>query len=255
MRADIAERRLRDILTESADESGLDRVAIEAIVDNAQIAHFDPGATITRASKTAGLSQLVLSGVVRMMFQGERSDPMIVRFIRPGQSLTSIYERGTRPAFGAVAHTHTGIAFVAHEVFINAVGGLDEKNRSRFARHSWTIMSDLLREKCELLTADVRHRLLREFATLAENFGEAHPRGTLINLQLKQDDLAQLVVVDRSTVNRKLRELETEGLVTRSGGRYLLAHSVTTGPVPSPEKLIRPAPATSRAPSPGRLDH
>ncbi len=223
MHAAAGERRLRQILVETADESGFDKAAIDAVVENAQLAYYDPGETIAPAARAASLSKIVLSGVVRMMFQGERPEPMVVRFIKPGESFTSVYERGTSPAFSAVAHTSCGVALVSHEVITDAVARMDERHRAQFGRHGWTLLSDLLREKCELLTRDVKQRLLHELAILARDFGSKHPNGTLIDLALKQDDIARLVVVDRSTLNRKLKELEAAGLLHRSGGRYVLS--------------------------------
>ncbi len=225
MRVELGERRLRQILTENAIDSGLDSAAIESIVEHAQLAHYDPDETITRPGGSSGLSVIVMSGIVRMMFQGAREDPILVRFIRAGDSLISIDEEGFRPAFSSVAHTHCGVAVVPHEVIADAVARMPEDHRRRFNRHSWSLLSGLVRDRCELLTRNVRQRVLHELSMLARPFGTKHTHGTLIDLPLKQEHLAQLVVVDRSTLNRALRELESDGLLRRYRGQYIVPRS------------------------------
>lgn len=223
MRSDSGERRLQQLLTDSSKISGFNAAAIARIVEHAQVVYYDPDEIIARAAKVASISMIILSGIARLTYQGARSEPMIVRFIKAGEPLASFFERGTRPAFNSVAHTHCGIALIPHDVILSAVAEMPAPNRNQFTRNNWMVMSDLLRDKCELLTQDVRGRLIHELSILAQHFGVKRPLGTLIDLPLKQDQLAQLVVVDRSTLNRKLRELEAEGLVLRSDGRYVIA--------------------------------
>ncbi len=221
MAPDHTERQLRAVLASTSTTTGLSESAIEQIVDSATIARFRAGRTIARANKAAGLAKIVLSGTVRLMFQGLRAEPMIVRFVKPGTGLNSIHEPG-RPAFSAVAHTEAGIALVPHERFSEIIAELPAAAAGQFSQHSWETMSDLLRDKCELLTRGVSERLEHEMAVLARDFGRRHPRGTLIDLAMTQQQLAQLIVVERSTLNRGLRTLEEQGKISRINGRYLI---------------------------------
>jgi len=222
---DTGERRLRAVLAESAAETGLNARAIDVIAESAQIAYFREGAVIERANRPSGLTKFVISGVVRLTYKGMRPDPVIVRFVKPGLPMVTVFERGGKPAFTAYAHRPSGIAFVAHELITEVVAGLGEKGALKFARYSWSVMSDLLCDKCELLTRNVGERLLHELGVLARDFGRPHDGGTLIDLSLTQDDLARLVAVDRSTVNRNLKQFERDGIVGRSTGRYVLMRS------------------------------
>jgi len=226
---DSGEQRLRAVLAQTAGETGLDEEAIEVIVDHAQIAYFREGATIDRAGVKAGLSKFVLSGVVRLMFEGARQGPMVVQFVKPGLPLISIMEEGRRSSFSSVAHGPAGIAFVSHELIAEVVAQLGADRAARFARYSWSALSGLVRDKCELLTGSVSDRLLHELGILAGDFGRRHGDDTLIDLALTQEHLAQLVVVDRSTVNRNLRDLEKAGYVSRSNGRYVLCAGKHSG--------------------------
>ncbi len=219
---DSGEQRLRAVLAQTAKDTGLDEEAIEVIVDNAQIAYFREGATIDRAGKKPGLSKFVLSGVVRLMFQGARQEPMVVQFVKPGLPLISVFEEGRRSSFSSVAHGSAGIAFVSHELIAEVVARLGAEGAAKFARYSWSALSSLVRDKCELLTGSVSDRLLHELGVLAGDFGRRRGDDILIDLALTQEDLAQLVVVDRSTVNRNLRDLEKAGYLGRLDGRYVL---------------------------------
>ena len=219
---DHKERQLHDVLTATAKVTGLDAPAIDRIIDSASIAHFHPGDTIERAYKNADLAKVVLYGVVKIVFQGQRAAPMIVRFVKNGTSLSSIHEPGKRNAFSAVAHTDAGIAFVAHDTIRRVVAELRPDDNIQFNRHSWELLSGLVHDKCELLTRTVSERILHSMRQLAADFGRQHSGGTLIDLPMTQQDLAQLAVVDRSTLNRAIRDLQKRGNIKKSSGRYIL---------------------------------
>ena len=69
----------------------------------------------------------------------------------------------------------------------------------------------------DLVSKDVRTRLAHTLAELAEEFGIAEPRGTLIDLRLTQTDLAQLVGSTRETTSTVFNEFRRGKLVDSEG--------------------------------------
>ncbi len=73
---------------------------------------------------------------------------------------------------------------------------------------------------------DLPRRLAKRILLLAKLFGHPHSEGGIrIALQLSQQDLAELLVVTRESVNRQLKIWESDGLMTLKGG-YLVVTDI-----------------------------
>lgn len=70
---------------------------------------------------------------------------------------------------------------------------------------------------------DVPGRVARRLADLAEAHGISVQDGTLIDIEISQESLAQMVGATRESVNKALSALRRRGLVTRNGRRYIVS--------------------------------
>jgi CRP-like cAMP-binding protein len=75
------------------------------------------------------------------------------------------------------------------------------------------------------LSLPVPHRALSVLMELARRHGRAVNDGLLIELPISQETLARMVGASREAVNRALRRLLAEGVIRRSGRRYVLIQS------------------------------
>jgi CRP/FNR family transcriptional regulator, cyclic AMP receptor protein len=66
----------------------------------------------------------------------------------------------------------------------------------------------------------VRERLISFLLIMAKRFGEQTPKGLLINVPLRQQDIASSINASRETTGRELSLLERKGLV--SSGQFLI---------------------------------
>jgi len=64
----------------------------------------------------------------------------------------------------------------------------------------------------------VRERLVSFVLTMAMRFGKDCPEGVLINVPLKQQDIASSINATRETTSRELGVLERKGLITTTQG-------------------------------------
>lgn len=84
----------------------------------------------------------------------------------------------------------------------------------------------------ELLSILHRHsvcdRLLRLLKWLSVHFGQTVPQGTLLNLRLTHQDIAETISASRVTVTRLMNQLEREGRIRRSSPQTLILLSVPT---------------------------
>jgi CRP/FNR family cyclic AMP-dependent transcriptional regulator len=98
---------------------------------------------------------------------------------------------------------------------------------------------DLQARLAETLGLGARDRSLEILRALAERWGHHSPNGRVLDLTLSQEALASMAGVSRECMNRALRELRADGLVLKSGRRYVLPEPrptrtdrSTTGPGP-----------------------
>ena len=70
---------------------------------------------------------------------------------------------------------------------------------------------------------DVPGRVARRLADLADAHGVEAAEGTLIDIALSQESLAQMVGATRESVNKALALLKRRGLVARTGKRYIVS--------------------------------
>ncbi len=95
----------------------------------------------------------------------------------------------------------------------------EPKALSALALNLATQVSRLLARLDVLEGSSVDRRLSRTLLSLAEQFGEPFPGGTLIPVRLRRVDLASLAATTLETASRKMSEWERRGyLVTQPAG-------------------------------------
>jgi CRP-like cAMP-binding protein len=68
----------------------------------------------------------------------------------------------------------------------------------------------------------VCERLLRLLEWLSRYFGQTIPQGTLLNLRLTHQDIAETISTSRVSVTRLINQLEREGTIVRSHRHLIL---------------------------------
>lgn len=81
----------------------------------------------------------------------------------------------------------------------------------------------LARQLEELSFLDVRPRLERCLARLADQYGVASEQGITIDLDITHQEIAEMIAANRSTVTFHLNKLKQEGLLWKQGRRLILA--------------------------------
>lgn len=74
----------------------------------------------------------------------------------------------------------------------------------------------------DLVFKDVPTRLARLLVRLAEEYGEAHEEGTLLNVRLTHRDLADLIGSTRETTTTTLSQFNEQGLIGKANGRLVV---------------------------------
>ena len=83
------------------------------------------------------------------------------------------------------------------------------------------------------------HRLARVLLRLSEKYGEEVPSGTLINVRLTHEDLANLIGTSRETVTTQLGKFTRLGLLKREARRIIVAKPKLTDFIDSEELRLK----------------
>lgn len=70
--------------------------------------------------------------------------------------------------------------------------------------------------------ASVQERIAYQLLVLANRFGVSTPQGTLINLRLTRNELAQLAGTINESLSRHLTEMKNEGIIELNGKEILI---------------------------------
>jgi CRP/FNR family transcriptional regulator len=242
---------LRAMLSRYAPRLGLTAAAVAALVDRAEITAWTADRTICAAGDAADVVGFVVSGVVKVMCQGDRRAPVVVQFVPPGQFFRLAWpaDAPREHGFEAVAHVPSVVASVSTAVMTDVVGAMPPGCALQMMAYSWRGLSRHLYDKCRLLTMPLRDRLLHELQALARDFGREHPAGVVIEVPLTHGDLAGLAVGTRANVTRAVAALRGAGRLAVVGGRFVLladprlrlvsASSSCTAPASRPRRFCR----------------
>ena len=92
-------------------------------------------------------------------------------------------------------------------------------------RHFARVLCHKLRVAFEMLedhSRPLNQRLAKRLLDLAAVYGQPQPDGLLLNLPLPQEDLARMLAATRQSINKELRALGQQGLLTIKKGQVVL---------------------------------
>jgi len=203
--------------------------AAAELARGAHIVPYEKRSIIFHAGETADLVYVLLSGEVKLQFDADDGAGMLVSIAHAGQMLGVFAPDAgaaivTRPEqlFSAQALSRCKVAIIPTARAAQALHQLTTEQLVRVLEHGrerWTRLS------CRLLgflTMNVRERLTHALAEIADSFGIADARGRLITLRLSHEDLAALVGASRPMVSKHLKELISNGVLTKQQGRYVV---------------------------------
>ncbi|MDX2168211.1 MAG: Crp/Fnr family transcriptional regulator [Deltaproteobacteria bacterium] len=215
------------LLIAALEESAWPAKAAAELARGAHIVPYERRSTIFHAGEAADLVYLLLSGEVKLQFEGGESDGLLVSIARGG--VLGVFApdggpSGERPEqlFTAEALSRCRVAIiptarvahVLHQLPTAQLVRVLERGREQWMRLSCRLLT--------YLTMSVRERLLHAIGELADAFGISDARGRVIALRLSHDDFAALVGASRPMVSKHLKDLVASGLLAKHQGRYVL---------------------------------
>lgn len=237
------------------DRAGIDRIAVHHILDRAGIlesvepdvaarmidqldrAEFPAGRTVFHEGDPGDRVYIIVSGKVKITLRG------------PGGRTNLRAIMGSADVFGELAVfdpgprtcTATAITDVRTVWLDRATLRAWMAEWPAIAEQLLQVLSRRLRstddELIDLVSSDVGARIARQLLLLAERFGTPEGDALRVVHELSQDEIAQLVGADRTSVNRALRRFATCGWIVAEGKTMLIVE---------PDALARRAATSGR---------
>ncbi len=130
-------------------------------------------------------------------------------------------DEGSRQRVFAEAVTDSRVAVARKSVLTEAI-----KRRPEFATKLFFSFSERLKQSDEviesLLEREVSARLATLLSNLSERFGEANGSGTVIDVRLTHQDLANMIVSTREAVSKVMSEFQRDGVIEISNRRIVV---------------------------------
>ncbi len=203
--------------------------AATELARGAHIVPYDKRSIIFHAGEAADLVYILLSGEAKLRFDSGDGSSLLVSIARGGQML-GVFAPGSGPSpgakreqlFTAQALSRCRVAIIPTARAAHALHHLSAEQLVRVLERSRDQWTYLCCRMLSFLTMSVRRRLTYAIAEIADSFGVADARGRLITLRLSHEDLAALVGASRPMVSKHLKELASEGVLTKQQGRYVV---------------------------------
>jgi CRP-like cAMP-binding protein len=160
-----------------------------------------------------GRLYFLLEGTVRLYkIYGEYKEATVALLKDRGVFGELSLDEGSRQTCFAETLTEARVAVVRKRVLVETI-----KSHPTFATKLLFSFSDRLRQSDEaiesLLSREVSARLVRLLLNLGERFGETTESGTVLNMRLTHQDLANMIVSTREAVSKVMSEFQRVGLI------------------------------------------
>jgi CRP-like cAMP-binding protein len=168
----------------------------------------------------------LLEGTVRLYKIYGKYKEATVALLKDGDVFGELsLEEGPWQTLFAEALTDTRVIGVRKPILAEVV-----KRRPEFATKLFFSFSERLRQSEEvvdsLLEREVSARLATLLANLGSRFGKTNGSGTVLNVRLTQQDLANMIVSTREAVSKVMSEFQREGLIEVRDRRIAITPSL-----------------------------
>ncbi len=235
--ADIERLGVHQILDRAGILESVEPDAAAALIERLDRAEFAAGRTIFHEGDPGDRVYIIIAGKVKISLRGPGGRTNLRAIMGPTDVFgeLAVFDPGPRTC------TATAITDVRTVWLDRATLRAWMAQWPAIAEQLLRVLSRRLRntddELIDLVSSDVAARVARQLLLLAERFGTPEGDALRVVHELSQDEMAQLVGADRTSVNRALRRFASRGWIVAEGKAVLIVE---------PDGLARRAAANSR---------
>jgi CRP-like cAMP-binding protein len=202
--------------------AGLPQALQSAIVEAARTKQLANGQRLYLKGQPADGWYGVLAGAIKVGTTSPDGRETVLTWLEPGTWFGEISLVDKLP------RTHDGYAYGEATMLVIAPADFERLvqahpallrallvQQSRRLRLAFALLEDAA-------TSPLEARLARQLVNLAASYGRREADGTVIDLHLPQDELAQLMGVSRQRINQALKAWERNGALRQRYGRIVI---------------------------------
>lgn len=219
--------------------ANLSRAKLERLTAAISVWRFQRRERIYTQGEPSRSVYILLRGVAKLSAYNKDRQLALMALIPPGElfgisalMLESVHQ------FQCDAFTDCVVAQTDPQQFVDAMLGVPLIDFQAVLGMVASRSREIMARYATMLRLPVRDRLLTAFAELSSKLGMQHDRGTLLNIPLTHQDLADLIGATRPIITLQLRDLEREGAIIRERRRLILVPQKLSN-----EGTIDPSPA------------
>lgn len=180
--------------------------------------HYRKSITIVHIDDPGNAMFIIKSGLVKVTIEDEAGREMILRMLYPTDFFGEMALIDGLPRSATVTTQEASdVLIIYREHFVDII-----ENSPKILLNMAAVLSRRLRATDELIRSlaffDVYGKVARVLLTLATEKGRATEHGTVIDLRLTQQELAELAGMSRETMTRTLRAFQQAGVVRIDSG-------------------------------------
>ena len=206
---------------------------------------FPRGVTIFREGESADSLYVLKRGMVRLISLSDQGRETILHILKPDEIFGELFLSEEKRAFTAVAAEDSLVTIISQESFVELLSAIPTVALN-FIRLLSKRLATVERGLAEFSHSWSYHRLARMLLQLSEKHGQEVPAGTLINVHLTHEDLANLIGTSRETVTTQLNRFTRMGLLKRECRRFVVARSKLIDFIRSEELRLKNLPFSQR---------
>jgi CRP/FNR family transcriptional regulator len=196
---------------------------LEKLAANLSVKIVQKHESVFDQDEDAKLVYLLLSGVVRESYFNSSQKQTIVNLLPAGEffGLDSLIPK-SRHAFRCEAVENCTLSSIQPQTFVEISLGIAYDTFLRWYTATMFPGRKMYIHCIRGIGLDLRRRLALELMNLADRFGRADARGTVIFLNISHEVLAGIVGASRQQVTEYLNEFDREKIISREGRRIII---------------------------------
>jgi CRP/FNR family transcriptional regulator/CRP/FNR family cyclic AMP-dependent transcriptional regulator len=180
--------------------------------------HYKKHTTIVRVDDPGGALYILKSGLVKITLEDQHGYEMILRILYPTDFFGDMSLLDGEPRSATITTQEPSeVLTVSRDHFLHII----EKSPKILLKVA-AVLSKRLRKADELIHSlaffDVYGKVARTLLNLASERGRETEQGTVIDMRLTQQELAELAGMTRETMARTLREFQQAGCIRVESG-------------------------------------
>ena len=198
--------------------SELDDEELQQLASVMREQHYKKHTTIVYVDDPGSALYILKSGLVKVTIEDQNGDEMILRMLYPTDFFGDMSLLDGMPRSATVTTQEASeVLTMSREHFLDII----EKSPKMLLKMT-AVLSKRLRKANELIHSlaffDVYGKVARMLLNLAAERGRVTEQGTVIDMRLTQQELAELAGMTRETMARTLREFQQAGCIRVESG-------------------------------------